>query len=90
MLQIIRQLAKYGPITIEVSQRQWRVGCLVRLPGRAQEGFVKCYGDKLYESLARLLALAKEEHKRLWEVQRAPKQGEFEYGTNNPDWKEIA
>ena len=89
MLQLIRQLARYGPLTIEASHRQWRVGCLARLPGGVQEGFVKVYGQKLEPALQELIKVAKEEHKRLWEIQRQPKQQTFSYGANNPDWKEI-
>jgi hypothetical protein len=60
------------------------VACEVKLPGGVQMGVVKTSNEKLYFALKDLLELAKAEHKRLLEVQRAPKQGEFEYGTSNP------
>jgi hypothetical protein len=90
MLQLIRQIAPYGAILIEARHRMWWVACEVKLPGGVQMGVVKTSNDKLYFALKDLLGLAKEEHKRLLEVQRAPKQGELEYGTSNPDWQEIA
>jgi hypothetical protein len=90
MLQLIRQLAKYGPITIEAHNRLWYVGCLVRLPAGVKEGFVRYTGDKLYPALQELLKLAKFEKERLWKIQREPKQGEFNYGSTNKDYKEIA
>ena len=90
MLQLIRQLARYGPITIEAYERMWCVGCLVKLPAGIKEGFVKFRGDKLSFALQELLKLAKDENERLWKIQRSPKQGEFNYGSTNPDWKEIA
>lgn len=90
MLHLIRELAKYGPITIEAVDRQWHVGCLVRLPGKVKEGFVRVYGDKLYIALKELVVLAKKENERLWELQRQPQQQELNYGSSNKDWEEIA
>jgi hypothetical protein len=90
MLQLIRQLAKYGPITIEASNRMWHVGCLVRLPAGVKEGFVRYTGDKLSFALSELLKLAKIENDKLWKIQREPKQGKFNYGSTNKEWKEIA
>ncbi len=75
---------------IEARHRRWWVACEVKLPGEVQTGIVKTSNEKLYFALKDLLELAKEEYKRLLEVQRAPKQDEFNYGSDNPDWKEIA
>jgi hypothetical protein len=90
MLQLIRALAKYGPIQIEASYKTWHVGCLVRLPAGVQESYVRSRGDRLHIVLKELEQLAKDEYKRLLEIQREPKQQEFIYGSNNKDWEEIA
>jgi hypothetical protein len=90
MLQLIRQIAPYGTIFIEAQRRRWWVACEVKLPGDVLKGVVKARNEKLYFELKDLLELAKEEHKRLWEIQRAPNQGKFDYGCDNPDWQEIA
>ena len=90
MLQLIRQLAKYGPITIEASNRMWYVGCIVRLPGGVREGFVRYTGNKLYFALQELIKLAGVEYERLWKIQREPQQQAFTYGSENKNWEEIA
>ena len=90
MLQLIRQIAPYGPVLIEARHKRWWVACEVALPGGVQTGLVKTSHEKLYLGLKDLLTLAKEEYKRLLEVQRAPKQEKFDYGSDNPHWKEIA
>ena len=90
MLQLIRQLAKYGPISIQAYDRRWWVVCLVRTPGRQQEGIAKANDPKLYFALLKLIEASKEMEKALLEKLKAPKQQEFEYGSLNPDWREIA
>jgi hypothetical protein len=43
---------------------------------------VKLNGEKLYWVLNELIPLAKNAYQELWKEARAPKQQQFEYGTN--------
>lgn len=90
MSALFNALTKYGPVTIEKHADQWRVGCLVQLPACIQESFIAYYDRDLATALKSLLKNANIENKKLWEKQRAPKQSEFNWGSTNKDWKEIA
>lgn len=88
MTPLFDALTKYGPVTLERHADQWRVGCLVTLPARVQESFIATYNRDLSEALKELLKNAYKEKQKLWEIQRAPKQGSFFYGTES-DYKEL-
>lgn len=90
MSALFNALTKYGPVTIEKHADQWRVGCLVQLPARIQESFIAFYHQDLPTALRELLKNANKEKEKLWQIQRAPKQQELNYGSSNKNWTEIA
>jgi hypothetical protein len=91
MLDLVKQLVRYGPLTIEVVNREWKLGCLVSLPGRAKEKFIKTYNPHLIAGLKILEKSARETYGILFkEFRQQRAQQTFDYGTTNPDCKEIA
>ena len=82
MLSLFRQLAKYGAVFIEAQDKRWYLACEVKLHHGSNKKFVKLNGEKLYWALSDLIALAKNAHLELLKEARAPKQQNFEYGSD--------
>ena len=82
MLSLFRQLAKYGAVFIEAQDKRWYVACEVKLHRGSDKKFVKLNGEKLYWTLSDLIPLAKSAYQELLKEARAPKQEQFEYGSD--------
>lgn len=78
MTPIFRAITKYGPVSLESHGDQWRVGVLVQLPARVKESYIVFYHRDLEVALKQLLKNAYHEKEKLWALQRAPKQAEFD------------
>ena len=82
MLSLFRQLARYGAVFIEAQDKRWYVACEVRLRRGSNKKFVKLNGGKLYWTLRDLIPLVKIAYQELLKEEKAPKQEQFEYGSN--------
>ena len=87
---LLTQLNFYGPVIIRRYSTFWHCYCDVRLFEHSEiKEIAQTTGVGLYTTLRELLKQSALTKKKLIDKARAPKQGSFNYGSENKDWQEF-